>query len=89
MPSCDKPTAECVQAANLGEGIEKAVMMKNLSRLICDEIWTKNVKNLWPPTLQDILNDNSMKNTNFYNLLRWIIDPNVPFSNNVFLKLSV
>ena len=38
MPSCDKPTAECVQAANLGEGIEKAVMMKNLSRLICDEI---------------------------------------------------
>ena len=38
MPSCDKPAAVCVQAANLGEGIEKAVIMKNLSRLISDEI---------------------------------------------------
>ena len=45
-------------ASNLGEGIDKAVMMKNVSRLISDEIWTNNVKNLWPPTPQDTLNDN-------------------------------
>ena len=38
MPSCDKPIAECVQAASLGEGMEKAVMIENLSRLIGDEI---------------------------------------------------
>ena len=46
MPSCDKPIAECVQATNLGEGIEKAVMIKNLSHLISDEIWTNNLKNV-------------------------------------------
>ena len=45
MSSCDNLTEECVQAANLEEGIEKAVMIKNLSRLISDEIWTNNVKN--------------------------------------------
>ena len=38
MPSCDNPIAECVQTTNLGEGIEKAVMIKNLSHLISDEI---------------------------------------------------
>ena len=38
MPYCDKPIAECVQATNLGEGMEKAVMIKNLSHLISDEI---------------------------------------------------
>ena len=38
MCSCEKPTAECVQASNLGDGIEQAVMMKNVSRLISDEI---------------------------------------------------
>ena len=29
-----------------------------------------------------------MENTNLYNLLRWIIDPNASFSNNGFVKLS-
>ena len=33
MLSCDKPIAVCMQAANLGDGIEKAVMIKKLSRL--------------------------------------------------------
>ena len=60
MCSCEKPTAECVQARNLGDGIEQAVMMKNVSRLISDEISTNNVKNLWPPIPQDTLNDNSI-----------------------------
>ena len=32
-------------------------MMKNLSRLLSDEIRTNNVTNPWPPTPQDILND--------------------------------
>ena len=38
-------------------------MLKNLSRLIGDETSTNNVKNLWSLNLQDIVNDNSMKNT--------------------------
>ena len=38
MSSCNKPIAGLVQDTNLGEGTEKAVMIKNLSRLICDEI---------------------------------------------------
>ena len=53
--------AECAQATNLGEGIEKAVMIKNLSGLISDEIRTNNVKKPWPSTPQDILNDTSME----------------------------
>ena len=76
MSSCDNLIAECVQAANLGEGIEKAVMIKNLSHLISDEIRTNNVKKPWPLTSQDILNDTSMENANLYNLIGWIIDPN-------------
>ena len=36
MCSGEKPTAECVQDSNLGDGIEQAVMMKNVSRLISD-----------------------------------------------------
>ena len=77
----------CRLIANLGEGIEKSVMIKNLSRLISYKIWT-NVKNQWPPTPQDIFSDNSMKNTNLNNLLRWIIDHNGSFMNNGFVKLS-
>ena len=57
--------AECAQAANLGEGIEKAVMIKNLSRLINDEIRTNNAKKPWPPTPQDILNDTSIEMPTF------------------------
>ena len=38
-------------------------------RLISVEIWIKNVKNLWLHTPKDILNGNSMRNTNLYNLL--------------------
>ena len=60
MCSCEKPTAECVPGSNLGDGIEQEVMMKNVSRLISDEISTNNVKNLWPPIPEDTLNDNSI-----------------------------
>ena len=38
-------------------------MIKNLSILLADEISTNNVKNLWPPNLQHIVNENSMENT--------------------------
>ena len=88
LSSCDKLTVECVQAANLVEGIEKAVMMKNLSRLLSYEIRTNNLKKPWLPTPQDILNDTFMKNTNLYNLIGWIIDPNASFSYHGFVKLS-
>ena len=37
---------------------------------------------------QDILNDNSIKKTNLYNLLGWTIDPNTPYSNDEFIKFS-
>ena len=40
------------------------------------------------PLHKIFLNDNSMKNTNFYYLLGWIIDQNLPFSNGGFVKLS-
>ena len=50
MGSCDKSIAKCVEVANLVEGIEKAVMIKNLSRL-----------SQWPLTPQAILNDSQMK----------------------------
>ena len=63
-------------------------MIKNLSRLISDEFRRNNVKKPWPLTPQDILNDTSMKNANLYNLIGWIIDPNVPFSNDGFIKIS-
>ena len=33
------------------------------------------------------LNDTSMKNTNLYNLIGWIIDANARFSNDGFVKL--
>ena len=86
MSSCGNLIAEYAQAANLGERIEKAVMIKNLSRLISDEIRTNNVKKLWPTTPEDILNDTSMKNANLYNLIGLIIDPNARFSNDGFVK---
>ena len=38
-------------------------MIKNLSTLLGDEISTNNVKNLWPPNRQHIVNDNSIENT--------------------------
>ena len=87
MSSCDN-LIECVQTANLGEEIKKAVMIKNLSGLISDEIRTNNVKKPWPPTPQNILNDTSMENANLYNLIGWITDPNARFSNDGFVKLS-
>ena len=71
---------------HLGEGIKKTVI-KYLSSLKIDEIRTNNVKKLWPPTPQDILNDTSMKNANLYNLIGWIIDPNARFSNDRFVNL--
>ena len=77
-----------MQGANLGEEIEKAVMIKNLSCLISDEIRKNNVKKTWPSTPKDILNDTSMQNANLYNLIVWIIDPNAQFSNDGFVKLS-
>ena len=49
MSSSDKLIVECVQAANLGEGIEKTVLTKNLSRLISDEIRTNVKKHLGHP----------------------------------------
>ena len=88
MSSCDKLIAEYVQAANLGERIKKAVMIKSLSRLISDEIRANNLKKLWPPTPQDTLNDTSMKNANLYNLIGSIIDLNTRFNNDGFVKLS-
>ena len=36
MSSCEKLIAEFVQVANLGESIEKAVIIKNVSRSIND-----------------------------------------------------
>ena len=45
------------------------------------------MKKPWPSTPQVILNDPSMKNTNLYNLISWIIDPNASFSNDGFVKL--
>ena len=61
-----------MQAANLGEEIEKAVMVKNLSHLISDENRTNNVKKRCLPTPKDILNNTSMKNVNFYNIIGWV-----------------
>ena len=39
-------------------------------------------------TLEVILYDTSMKNANLYNLVRCMIDPIAPFSNDRFVKLS-
>ena len=38
MSSCDDLIGECVNATNLGEGIEMSVMIKNLSQSITEEI---------------------------------------------------
>ena len=60
MSFCNKPIAECVQAANLGDGIEKAVMIKNLSRF--NKWWNLNKQcKKRPPTPLDISNNNCME----------------------------
>ena len=46
-----------------GEVWRVGLEIQDLSILLGDEISTNNVKNLWPPNRQHIVNDNSIENT--------------------------
>ena len=79
-----KPT-ECLDTANLVQGIEKSVIIKNrsCSRSIRDKIQNNNPKTEWQLSVQESL-------INFYNLIGWLNKPSVRSSRpDMFCKKGV
>ena len=42
----------------------------------------------WPPTPQDLMQNDMLYNCDLFNFIAWIVDPNAPLGNEGLVKLS-
>ncbi|MES9880765.1 MAG: hypothetical protein ABW185_07780 [Sedimenticola sp.] len=81
-------TASCVQSSLLGGGIAKSVSLKNTARTIHESIKATKEILPWPPTPQDIIGTEPYINTDLYNELAWIVDPEARLNDEGRVQIS-
>ena len=89
MPIGMTLTADCIASMKSGEGITESVLVRNTARTIHRKIRETSKKRKWPPTPKDLMqNDETLFNSDLYNLLAWIVDPRAPLGEEGLVKLS-
>jgi hypothetical protein len=88
FPKSMEFTAKCIETAVLGGGIAKYVSLKNTARTIHISIKDTRKHMSWPPTPQVILEQNRNINTDLYNELCWIVNPDARLDDNGRVQLS-
>ena len=88
IPVTRNVTADCINSINTEGSIGDNVLMRNAAKMIHRKLREKKVKRNWPPTPQDLMQNEMFCNSDLYNLIAWIVDPNAPLGKEGLVKLS-
>ena len=88
LPEGMEFTGKCIEAVIIGGGIPKSVTLRNAARCIHHSIIDTRRHIPWPPTPQDILDNEPDINNDLYNELCLIINPDARLNDNGRVDLA-
>ena len=80
-------TKDILDSASNGFGLSKSVVLHSAAHRLHQELKSRQKKRNWPPTPQDILEDNDSFDMDTFNLIAWIVNPKAQIGDNGFVSL--